>query len=119
MADNAFDHSQMVMLYVTAPDMECARDLAARAVRGKLAACANMLPQMTAIYEWNGEIEESAEVVLLLKTARDKAEKLAAFVTENHPYDVPCILEVPLGRGNQGYVSWLKDQLRQGLDGYR
>ncbi|WP_417829925.1 divalent-cation tolerance protein CutA [Thalassospira sp.] len=114
MTPEEFKPSEMSFLYVTVPDMEAARVIAGGAIREKLAACANILPQMTAIYEWNGDVEEESEIVVILKTSKTTALALAQWVEDHHPYEVPCILEVPLGRGNHGYVSWLQGQMGLG-----
>ncbi|OKH89964.1 hypothetical protein LF95_08770 [Thalassospira sp. TSL5-1] len=101
----------MVMAYVTVPDMDCARKIARSALGARLAACANILPSMTSVYEWNGEVEEASETVLLLKTEKQIFSKLQAHVLDIHPYDTPCVLEVPLGRINDGYAAWLHQQV--------
>lgn len=111
MTPDPFQASELSFLYVTVPDMEIARVIAGGAIREKLAACANVLPQMTAIYEWDGDVEEETELVVILKTSRATAPALAQWVEEHHPYEVPCILELPLWRGNHDYVSWLQKQL--------
>ncbi|MBO6578140.1 MAG: divalent-cation tolerance protein CutA [Thalassospira sp.] len=114
MTPEEFQASEMSFLYVTVPDMDMARVIAGGAIREKLAACANVLPHMTAIYEWDGDVEEETEVVVILKTSKTKALELAQWVEDHHPYEVPCILELPLGRGNHDYVSWLQTQLGSG-----
>ncbi|AJD52103.1 divalent cation tolerance protein [Thalassospira xiamenensis M-5 = DSM 17429] len=111
MTSKSFDRSDMVFLYVTSPDMEVARLIAGGAVRERLAACANIMPQMTAIYEWDGDIEEENEIVIILKSTSAAATALSEWITDHHPYDVPCILEIPLGRGNGPYVDWLRGQV--------
>ncbi len=111
MTPDEFQQSEMSFLYVTVPDMDTARTIAGGAIKEKLAACANVLPQMTAIYEWDGDVEEENEMIVILKTSRTTATDLAQWIDEHHPYEVPCILEVPLGRGNHDYVSWLQTQL--------
>lgn len=111
MTPDNFKKSDMSFLYVTVPDMEMARLIAAGAVREKLAACANILPQMIAIYEWDGGVEEENEMTVILKTSTQRAPELVKWIEDHHPYDVPCILEIPLGRGNCGYVDWLQSQL--------
>ncbi|OSQ30960.1 divalent-cation tolerance protein CutA [Thalassospira sp. MCCC 1A03138] len=111
MTSKSFDRSDMVFLYVTAPDMEVARLIAGGAVRERLAACANIMPQMTAIYEWDGDIEEENEIVIILKSTSTAATALSEWITDHHPYDIPCILEIPLGRGNGPYVDWLRGQV--------
>ena len=111
MTPEEFQPIEMSFLYITVPDMEIARVIAGGAIRENLAACANVLPQMTAIYEWDGDVEEESEVVVILKTSKTTAFELAQWVEDHHPYEVPCILELPLGRGNHDYVSWLQTQL--------
>ncbi|MBX2830889.1 MAG: divalent-cation tolerance protein CutA [Rhodospirillales bacterium] len=111
MTADMFQASEMSFLYVTVPDMETARLLAGGAIREKLAACANVLPQMTAIYEWGGDVEEESELIVILKTSTSTASSLAQWLEQHHPYEVPCVLEIPLGRGNHDYVSWLQKQL--------
>lgn len=114
MTPDQFPASEMSFLYVTVPDMATARLLAGGAIGEKLAACANVLPQMTAIYEWDGDVEEESELIVILKTTKSTAPMLATWVEEHHPYEVPCILEIPLGRGNYGYVDWLQKQVGSG-----
>ena len=62
-------------LYVTTKDSSEAKKLAKVLLENKLIACANILPEMTSLYEWNGEIEESLESVLVLKTKQEFVEK--------------------------------------------
>ena len=105
------DVLEMVMAYVTVPDMDCARKIARSVIDARLAACANILPTMTSVYEWNGEVEEADETVLLLKTEKRIFPKLQAHVLDIHPYETPCVLEVPLGRINDDYATWLHQQI--------
>ena len=113
MTNDPFDRSEMVFLYVTVPDMEVARVIAGGAVRERFAACANILPQMVAIYEWDGDIEEENEMIVILKTKSSTAADLSRWITDHHPYEGPCILEIPLGRGNAPFVNWLRNQLNE------
>ncbi|OSQ37851.1 divalent-cation tolerance protein CutA [Thalassospira mesophila] len=106
------DEAKLVMLYVTVPDMACGKAIARSAVSHKLAACANILPVMTAIYQWQGVLEEGNEAVLLLKTRQTLVVALMEHVVNQHPYDTPCIMELPLGRINGGYATWLTAQLQ-------
>lgn len=113
MTNDPFEQSDMVFLYVTVPDMEVARVIAGGAVRERFAACANILPQMVAVYEWDGDIEEENEMIVILKTRSSVAKDLAGWIADHHPYEVPCILEIPLGRGNAPYVNWLRNQVNK------
>ncbi len=101
------------MVYITVPDLDTAHALARGAVEQGLAACANILPQMTSVYPWRGSLEVASEGVLILKTATDKVEALEQWIQEHHPYEVPCILQLPIAGGNQAYLDWLRAELRK------
>lgn len=103
----------LLMVYITVPDLDTAHTLARGAVEQGLAACANILPQMTSVYPWKGSLEVASEVILLLKTAADKVELLEQWIQEHHPYEVPCILQLPISGGNQAYLEWLRAGLRE------
>ena len=57
-----------------------------------------------------GEVCEEEEAYLLLKTQKSMSEEVIKFVKENHPYDVPCIVSVPIDSGNPEFLKWVKDQ---------
>lgn len=102
-----FDADRPALLYVTAPSRDQALALGRALVDERLAACVNVLDGMTSIYRWNDAVEEAAEAVLLVKTTAGRYEAAAARIGELHPYETPCVLEIPLGRGAAGYVAWL------------
>lgn len=97
----------IVFAYVTVPDHETALRLAQGAVERHLAACANIFPGMVSVYRWQGEMQVDLEEVLILKTRQALFDDLSAWVAEQHPYTVPCILQLPVSGGNVPYVNWL------------
>lgn len=80
------------IIYTTISSHEEAERLARIAVESKLAACVNIIPNMTSIYQWEGKIEKSSEHVLLFKTAPESKDDLLRCITDNHPYSVPAIM---------------------------
>ena len=96
------------LVLVTAPDLKTARALAGAALRARLAACANIVPRLESHYWWRGKIERSGEVLILFKTRRRLLGALEKLVMEEHPYDTPEFLIVPLDAGNARYLDWLK-----------
>ena len=95
------------MLYVTCGSTDQAREIARRVVEEKIAACANIIAGMKSVYHWEGRVEEGDEVVLILKTRASLVPALSARVQELHSFDVPCVVEIPLGRGNPDYFAWI------------
>jgi periplasmic divalent cation tolerance protein len=91
---------------VTAPDLKTARKLARRALASRLVACVNLVPKAESHYWWQGHIETATEVLLLLKTTAARLTALEALILENHPYDTPEFVVLPISRGNQRYLQW-------------
>lgn len=99
-----------VILLTTSPDMATARDIANTLLKEKLVACVNLLPQITSMYVWQGQQEESTEVQMILKTRRSLFPILEQRIKALHPYDVPEILTIPVTDGSPDYLQWLHDQ---------
>lgn len=100
-----------IFVYVTCPDIDLAKQLANLLVLEKLAACANIYPDIYSIYQWQEELHEDKEVVLLLKTSEDKFDQLSAKIKELHSYECPCILALPVLKANKEYLDWMAKQL--------
>jgi periplasmic divalent cation tolerance protein len=100
------------LVFVTAPDLKTARILGKAALRAKLVACANLVPKIESHYWWQGKLESSTEVLLILKTPRARLAALEALMVAKHPYDTPEFLAVPLGAGSRKYLDWLAASCR-------
>lgn len=96
-----------VMIWTTVSDAVKARDLARGAVESRLAACVQQA-QVKSVYRWNGAVEESEEVLLIMKTTAGRAGELIAWIRANHPYEVPEIITVPITGGLPSYLEWVK-----------
>lgn len=95
--------------YVTVPDDAVAKRLARGLVENKLAACVNIIPRLTSIYEWEGKIQEESELLLMIKTRTEKVDTLTKYVKENHPYTVCEVISLPIQNGNSDYLKWISE----------
>jgi periplasmic divalent cation tolerance protein len=99
--------SSFAVVLVTAPDLKTARALAIAALQSRLTACANIVPKIESHYWWQGKIESSGEVLLILKTQKSKLPALEKLILAKHPYDTPEFLVLPLDMGSRRYLDWL------------
>ncbi|XP_077262099.1 cutA divalent cation tolerance homolog [Temnothorax americanus] len=95
--------------YVTVPDDAIAKRLARGLVENKLAACVNIIPQLTSVYEWEGKIQEEPELLLMIKTRTERVDALTKYVKENHPYTVCEVISLPIQNGNDDYLKWISE----------
>jgi len=76
-------------------------------VEERLIACANLVPRVRSIYRWQGEVQDEAEVLLLLKTSAARINPLATRVRALHPYDLPEVIVLAVSGGAEDYLEWL------------
>lgn len=101
-----------ILFYITFSSASEAKNAAKSVIEEKLAACANILPKMTSIYEWEGKTEESEEVVLILKTKKGLEEQLITHIKDLHSYDCPCIVSLPIEGGNKDFLEWINNNTK-------
>ena len=106
----------VLLVLTNVPDHEAAREMARDLVERRVAACVNLLPGVSSIYQWQGKVEETAEVTMLIKTARDRYAELEAAIKEAHPYELPEIIAIPVVSGLPGYLSWVLSETKKGVD---
>jgi periplasmic divalent cation tolerance protein len=102
------------LVYTTLPDLKTAEEFALHLVRGRFAACTNLYPGMTSIYEWKGQIERASEVGVLIKTVESRLEALLGEARARHPYETPALLVLARGDSNADYLAWALTQARAG-----
>ncbi len=92
--------SQLAVVLVTSPNLKVARALAKGALNARLVACANLVPNIESLYWWKDKLELSVEVLIIFKTTRAKLQALEKLIVENHPYDTPEFIVLPIAAGN-------------------
>jgi periplasmic divalent cation tolerance protein len=80
-------------------------------VEERLAACVNILPAITSVYRWQGQVEQSGEQQLLIKTTADAIERLEARLKQLHPYEVPEFLVIQADSGSTAYAAWVRESV--------
>ncbi|MBE0530133.1 MAG: divalent-cation tolerance protein CutA [Rhodospirillales bacterium] len=100
-------------IYVTAGSKDEALSIGRLLVEERLAACANVIPGTTAIYWWEGKVQEGAEAVLILKTRSDLVDAATARIRSVHSYTCPCVLALPVADGNRDFLTWIVNETRQ------
>lgn len=103
--------SGVALVYTLFGSHEAATRIARQLLEERLAACANILGDATSLYEWNGVLEESAEVPVLFKTAPSRRDALMARLAELHDYAVPAIVALPVEAADSAFARWVADQI--------
>lgn len=95
------------IVFCTCPDKDTAENIARLLVESGLAACVNILPNITSIYRWQGQLERAEELLLVIKTRQDAYSALESMIKQHHPYQVPEIIAVSIENGLPDYLHWI------------
>lgn len=101
---------EIVFAYITNPSRKTAIKISETLLKKRIAACANIFP-IESIYLWKGKIEKAKEFVLIAKTSEKNFGKLKKEVERIHPYEVPCIVKIPV-QANEEYAKWLLGEMK-------
>jgi len=104
------NNTEFVFIYSTFPDGASAEKVARMLATERLAACVNIHPAMTSVYEWDGKLETGSEVATFIKTRRVLVDAVIAAARKLHPYTTPCFLVLPIDCGNDDYLQWARLQ---------
>jgi periplasmic divalent cation tolerance protein len=99
-----------IVVFSTCDSEEQAGRIAHALVEQRLAACVNIIGARS-IYRWKGQVEDSPEWLLIIKSRRDLMDQLRAAVGKIHTYEVPELLALPVVDGSESYMAWLDREL--------
>jgi len=100
---------QRLVVLCTAPDRAVAERIAEALVVEGLAACVNILPGISSVYQWQGRVETDSELLLIIKSRQGVYQRLEQRVVELHPYELPEVIAVPITDGLTGYLTWVDE----------
>lgn len=101
-----------VSVYITAKDAKEARKIAEALVKDRLVACANIIPKIESLYQWNSKLQNHGEVAIIGKSTAKNAKRIIKKVKELHSYDAPCVVFWPITDGNKDYLNWIRKETR-------
>jgi periplasmic divalent cation tolerance protein len=100
-----------ILVLTTADSPELAARIANALVEAREAACVNIVPGIRSIYRWEGKVCDEQELLLVIKSTRDRFEAVRARIRQVHTYQVPEVVAVDIETGDPDYLAWLRGQL--------
>ena len=99
----------VLLVLCTCPDEAAAAALGRLLVERRLAACVNVHGGVRSIYRWNGKVDEDSEALMVIKTTKTRYADVERLIIEQHPYELPEIIAVPIEQGFKQYMAWIED----------
>ena len=101
--------TDLIYIFWTCRDKIEAKTIIHELLDQRLIACASIFPKVESIYRWEGTIEESQEIKVILKTTFKHFNAIQSYIQTHCSYEVPEILQVDIVQGNPRYLSWVID----------
>lgn len=95
------------LVYINTADRAEARRIGLAIVHARLAAAANIIPEISSIFHWQGEVRDRSEAMLVLKTKSELIDEIVDKVRSLHSYECPPIVVVPVAAGDPDYLAWV------------
>ena len=103
--------NDFVLVLCSFSDISEAKSCAKELVKQNLAGCVNVINDVTSIYQWEGELKEDSECLLVIKTTHVNYENVESFLKAHHSYEIPEIIAVPITQGSEDYLNWLANNV--------
>ena len=109
------DRVDAIVVLTTVGSEERALTIARALIEDRLAACVNVLPEMTSVYRWEEAVQEDRERQLIIKTTRQALDAVRERVHALHGYDLPEFLVLPIASGSERYLRWIDESVPRGV----
>ena len=100
-----------VIIFSTCANTREARKIARQLLKGRLAACVNILP-ITSFYWWKDRIRNGPECLLVIKTRAKLFAEIKQRISALNSYEVPEIVSVKIDDGLPSYLKWIDEETR-------
>ena len=100
--------NEALLVMTTTDSWPSAQKIGSTLIEQSAAGCVQIVPEVTSIYRWQGQIESTHEMLLLIKTTAGCYGKVESIIRELHHYETPEIIRVPIEGGSEPYLEWLR-----------
>lgn len=101
-----------IVVLSTAANIEEAEKITLALLEARKVACVNIVPEVSSRYWWQGKITKDKEVLLFAKTNTAALPDVIRIIKENHSYETPEVIALPIAGGSAHYLNWLESELK-------
>jgi periplasmic divalent cation tolerance protein len=99
---------ELIVVVTSVGTEEQAIDVAHALVRGRRAACVNIVPNVHSVYRWKGRVCDDGEMLLVIKTRASQFEAVRETIQRVNTYELPEILGYRVDLASPGFAAWIE-----------
>jgi len=103
--------TNFVELVLTCASWQEAQKITDALLQGRLVACVEQM-EIRSKNWWQGAIEDTKEIKLIMKTVAEKFEAIEAEVKKHHSYETFVLEMLPIIKLNEDAASWLSGTIQ-------
>ena len=103
-------NDEVCEVVITGPSQEWVAAFTRQLVDDRLAACGHVITLIRSIYRWEDNVHDETEARVALHTRKSLVSAIVDRANRDHPYDVPCVIALPIVDGNPVYVDWVLNE---------
>lgn len=103
--------TQKLLVLTSVGSVDEAQKIARGLLERRIAACVNIVPGVHSLYWWEGKLEASEELLLLIKTIKSHEDAVRQTIGELHSYQLPECIGIEIGSGSPEYLKWIEDSV--------
>ena len=103
---------QHILITTTTETRDHARLMARSLIDERLAACVE-IQTVDSLYQWKGDVCDTVEYVLVIKTRADLYPQIENRIRALHTYELPQIVAIPIVAGSPDYLNWIDQETRK------
>jgi periplasmic divalent cation tolerance protein len=103
--------SEIWLIRITFAKKDEAISVARAMLEEKLVACANISETMTALYRWEGMVQQENETAVLFKTVAAKVPQAVAHLKTLHSYQIPSIVAWRAEVVEPAFADWVATEV--------
>ena len=79
----------------------------------QLAACCQVISDLTSFFVWKGKKEEAKEALLVVKTATPRLSQTLDYMRRYHPYELPELIILSVEAVEVSYLKWILESCKK------
>lgn len=94
------------IIQTTTDSTKTAESISEILVENNVSACVQIISNIKSFYQWKGKLENTKEILLLIKTVPEKVQQCKNIILKHHNYDVPELIVTDADILEEDYQAW-------------